>query len=271
MLACTIGTAVGCDEEKPPPPERTEPWPAPAVGADRPDRRVVSYRIEPRSGSTVDVSTRRQKNEGVLPVARGNLDVDLLDLAKTRGEVALDVAAMRMQSFEDEPEQNQEQTRRARAWLDLGASRPEPHREKHRWATFRIRSIVDPSVDAAHRGKVVKQVPADDAGPEAGPPPGETRVVDLTAVGDLTFHGVRVEAGAKLTAEFHYADGASFDTTPDAILVRSRAPIVVSLAAHDVKPRDEKGVALAEEQRMIGREVARDARVRVEVRAVPAR
>ncbi len=248
LLPIAIATATAsnaCEKKQPPPPERTEPWPAQATSAEAEERIVAKYQIAPGSKTTVAANTRKQKNEGVISVVRGNLDVDLLDLSKTRGSIAVDVASIRMTSNE-EPEQNVEHTQRAQNWLHVGASRPEALREKHRWAKFEIRSIESLSEAAAYRGKLQKKArPAPDAGDASVSPNLEVRRITLTAIGDLELNSARVEASAKLSAEFHYEDGASFDARPELIVIKSRSPVRVSLAAHDITPRVPMGVVIA--------------------------
>ena len=267
--ALSLVAALACSREEPP-PERTEPWPAKPPEA--PASLSAKYVIESASATTFGVSTRKQKNTGSLPIAKGSFEVDLLDLTKTTGSVSVDVGAIRFSSFDDDRD-NRAQAQRARSWLDVGASRPEAVREKARWARFTITKIEKPSATAAHLGKKQKRprpspLDAGDAGDASLPSPdAEVRRVTFDAVGDLLFHSYRVEAVAKLNADFFYEDGASFDTKPVSVRIHSRSPLRVSLAAHDIKPRDSKGVVLSAELPILKRQVGREARVTVDVRA----
>ena len=106
-------------------------------------------------------------------------------------------------------------------------------------------------------------------GDAAATPVSEIRRVTLVALGALTFHGFRVEHRARLRAEFHYPATATATTTPARIVVETRSPLIVPLAAHDIKPRDASGTFLAEGTKLLGTKVGRDARVSLQLVATP--
>ncbi len=266
LVACA---ALGCSRSEPPPAERTEPWRAPEHEA--PPSVLVAYEIAPASAASLHIGRRDTQFTGVLPIVRGTLHVDLLDLTRTRGTVRVDVGALGLKGTE-RPESDLELTQRARDWLDVGASRPEAEREKLRWATFTIRSIENASATSAHqgtRGKRAAVAPAADGGDASSVPERETRKVTLDAVGQLELHRVRVDARVKAVVELVYEGGASFDARPVQIEIRTRAPLKVSLAAHGIVPRDSRGVEVTD-QRDLLKDLGREAGVSASLVARPS-
>jgi hypothetical protein len=266
--------ACACSKSEPEKPKRTAPWPAreqpeaaPAVRAA-----VTRFSIDARTLVTFELKAAKKSERGSLRVARGELEVDVLDLARTRGSVDVDIASALMEN--EDPEQARENTRRAQNWLDVGSSRPEAERDRLRWATFTLQKLEKLSVDAAHEGQLVKA-----AGPDAGnrldPESGEagtteTRAVTFTAYGQLLLHGFRVDQSAELRALFTYAGPASPGARPERLIIQTRGPFVVSLKAHDIKPRNESGVFIAQDAKLLGREIGTLAQVHLDLSARPA-
>ncbi len=277
-LAACAGLAA-CSKPEPP-PERTEPWLAQPPETIKPTPKA-HYTLSKDSRASVSLRARDARLTGEIRLIEGQLEVDLLRLDRTRGTVRVDVGAILMGDSE-EPEANRDQTSEARNWLDLGSNRPESVRARRRWARFVISEIPEVSDEAAHEGKVSRRgrpaplvdspgVSAGGAGGEAAAPVSEVRRVTLVAVGALTFHGFRVEHTARLRAEFHYPAAATATTTPTRIVVETRSPLIVPLAAHDIKPRDASGTFVAEGTKLLGTKVGRDARVSLRLVATPVR
>jgi hypothetical protein len=277
LTAC-IGLAA-CSKPEPP-PERTEPWPAHPPEAAKPSPKI-RFDLSRVSRAHVSLRARDATLTGEIRVVEGRLDVDLLHLDRTRGTVRVDVGSILLGSSET-TETDREQTSEARNWLDLGSNQPESVRARRRWARFVISEVTEVSADAAHEGKVIRHgqatPPGDspaqnvgDAGDAAAKPAGEIRRVQLVAVGALTFHGFRVEHTARLRAEFHYPAAATPTTIPTRIVAETRSPLIVPLAAHDIKPRDASGTFVAEGTKLLGTKVGRDVRVSLQLVATPAR
>jgi hypothetical protein len=197
-------------------------------------------------------------------VCRGELDVNLLDLEKSRGTLAIDLASIEMNEEAADGGRSNDATQRAQNWMDVGASRPEAERERLRWATFTLTAVDGASSTTAHGGKKETSSQAGEApeDPDAGGG-GEQRVVTFTAKGSLVLHGVRVELSVPMRARFEYATKATADVTPDRVSVETRRPLRVALATHDIKPRDSAGVFQAQDMKLFGRQVGREARVDV--------
>jgi hypothetical protein len=164
-------------------PAHSAPWRAhPAPSAARPSL-TVRYTIQPQGRASFTLKAKKAAPSGTLRVARGELQVDLLDLTKTRGTVSMDLASVLMNADADAGDA-EEPTRQARNWLDVGDNVPEAARARRRWATFRIESIEHATADAAYEGRRVKAselspdggatAESADAG-EGGAAPGEIR------------------------------------------------------------------------------------------------
>jgi hypothetical protein len=271
---------LACSRDKPA-PTRTEPWPAASSSAAAVVRGLPArFEVEPVANASFVLKGKAAAPAGKLRVARGQLDLDLLDLSRTRGVLAFDLASVLMEG--EKNEQVQENTRRAQNWLDLGSNRPEAERERLRWAEFSIKSVEKPSAEAAHEGKVARRgsLPslADDAAvPEAAdggdggePDTGEVRVVTLTAKGPLTLHGHRIDQSIDVRILFYYAMPATPGARPTRLAIQSRRPLVLALQAFDIKPRDESGVFIARDMKLLSQEVGQNAVSVFEVWARPA-
>jgi hypothetical protein len=81
---------------------------------------------------------------------------------------------------------------------------------------------------------------------------------------------VKSAHSVKLQALFHYPVPATPGAAPVRVMLKSTHPMDVSLTAHDIKPRDGSGILLASELDLMGKLVAHQARVSVELVAVPA-
>ncbi|MEB2313135.1 MAG: hypothetical protein OZ921_18640 [Sorangiineae bacterium] len=285
LLAVVLSLSACSRPDDPgPAPARTAPWRAtPTASVAARASRTVAFTIETRGRARFELPAREATPQGELRVARGRLTVDLLDLSKTRGTVELDVASITMLGDDAaDAGVTAQRSQAAQAWLDVGADRPEAVRERLRWARFTILSIEQPSALAAHQGRVVRSPPeprdAEPRAPEGGgadggdaapPSPAEIRAVDLTATGELELHGFRVRHDVRLRALFEYAARAEASAIPERLVIETRAPIVIPLQVHDIKPRNAAGVSLAEDAKLLGVQVGKSARVSLELAARP--
>ena len=248
-VCCTVVAAlavfgVGCEKE-PVKPKRTEPWlaqPSVSVGAGAGSVAApIRYEIVRDSKVTFELPAREANPKGIARVVRGELVLHTLDLPKTTATVEVDLGSIQMDG-EDAGAESAASSERALSWLDIGSSRPEAERERLRWAKFELTSIEDLFSSAANAGK---RIP-------------------LSALGQLSLHGFRVPTRAALELEFLDADA---DREPSEVVIRTRRPFVVSLSTHDIQPRDSSGVLLAQETKLLGVRVGREARVSLELHA----
>ena len=270
IMALTVLLLAGCSKKKSQEPERTEPWLANPTEAG-PSLRA-RYVIESRCSANVELKAKEATPRGSFRVCRGELDLDLGDLSKSHGSLAVDVGSIEMQS-EGDGGRSDEYSQEAQNWLDVGANRPEAERERLRWATFTLTGVDELSVEAAHAGKPVRAEAKGDVPVATDSDAGkaERRMVALRASGTLLLHDVRVDVSVPLRVVFEYAGRAAADRAPERVLLESRHPVGVSLEAHNIAPRDNAGVLLAQGVKLLGSKVGREARVDVSVSGTLAR
>jgi polyisoprenoid-binding protein YceI len=217
----------------------------------------VAYRVADESSVSFALETRSTKINGRFRVVRGQFDIDLLDLAASRGTLRVDLGSI---GVEGDAGTSPEHGAEALNWLDLGSSRPEVERERLRWASFEVDELESPSAASAHGGAgVAARVDAGD---------GETRRVTFTATGRLSLHDRRAEYELSAEAHFHY-DGPADPERRPRISIELRRPMSVRLDTFDVKPRDAHGVLIAGELDRLGRDVARVAKLTAAIELVP--
>ena len=139
-------------------------------------------------------------------------------------------------------------TTQARDWLDVGSSKPEAERSRLRWARFTVTELEQLSLDAGA---------------------GEIRTIDFSAKGELSLHGFKMDSSAALRAVFHYAGSETPDARPTRLVIQSLRPLVVSLKAHAIEPRDSAGVLIARDIKLLGSKVGHEARVSLDLVAHP--
>jgi len=240
LVAC----GVSC-EKKPVKPKRTEPWlaePGASASASASASAPIRYAIATDSKALFELPAREANPKGIARVVRGELVLHTQDLPRTTATIEVDLGSIRMDG-EDAGAEAAANSERALSWLDIGSSRPEAERERLRRAKFELTAIEELFHSSAEPGK---RMP-------------------LSAIGQLSLHGFRVPARAALEVEFLYADGGA---EPSEIVIRTRRPLVVSLSTHDIQPRDSSGVLLAQETKLLGVRVGREARVTLELRAI---
>jgi len=247
-LCLILLAAAGCRKEESK-PLRTEPWLAhPSARASTSADAALTltrYRLSERSVIHFEVPTKRGELSGAVTRVSGELNIDLSDLTRSRGLVRAELDSLNIHSVTGAQPSDAELLERARASLELS---PDPHAPAT-FASFELTSVEDAS-------------PAQvEPAPErtANTPTPFSRRARLTVLGNLLLHGFRVGRRAPLEAEFGFAEDRR---VPHSILIRSRAPFVVSLETHAI-------VAVANESAAKGRPAApsqaRDVRVSVEL------
>ena len=183
---------------------------------------------------------------GELSSTRGQLDIDLKDLTRTRGSVEMDLFTLETSTFE-EAGKNAKQTVDALTWLEVAERGADvANRAKNQWAVFAIRSI-----DKAEPADITAVA-------------GDKRKALITATGDFLLHGRRSVLTVQLEADFEFSEGK-----PAKLEIETAAPMVVNLAAHDVRPRDNVGKLLATITDALKLKVADDAKITFELDATP--
>ncbi len=227
---------------------------APSVSA--PSAKVAKFTIDPKGKTSISMPAPKEHIKAGTEASAGSVDVDLVNLANTRGEVKIDLTTLATRTFGNEDDASQ--TKHALNWLEVGDVATPDVKEANRWIVFAIRSI-----DNASATDVSKVAPVSEGGEDV-------RVVTLTAKGDLLLHGHKVEnREAKLEARLHYPAGAAANSTPSLIELKSKEPLRVTLAEHDVKPRDTFGKLASGTLTLLGTKVANTADVSIDLRAKP--
>jgi hypothetical protein len=247
----TVGFAIlGCSK-------RDEAAAAPAASAlpaSTADARtpVWHYVVDPKSVTHVDMAGLKEHIRGDTSAAAGTLDVVPGDLAKSRGDLRIDLSTFSTRTFGTADDADQ--TKHARTWLEVQVG--DKVNDEMRWAEFAIRSVDGLSVDDLTQAPVTKRG-ADDV-----------RRVSMTVHGELLLHGHKAAKDAAVELVAVYPGGATAGP-PARLEVHSAQPMQVVLKDYDVRPRDPGGEVLAWTTQLISK-VAEVANVTVELSATPA-
>jgi polyisoprenoid-binding protein YceI len=236
---------VAC-ERKPKRVVRTEPWPAPLASAGptpsaSPSGASIRYRIE-RAEIRLELPARRAKPRGAIATVSGTIDLDPAQLEKTRARLEADLLSL---SFENQDgEADAARLARALTWLELNPEREADARPAERYAVLEITALErsEPPIDGVPTGRA-----------------------NVTAHAELTLHRFRVPVTLELEVKLEQSDAGSTDI----LSIRTLRPLVVSLAAHDILPRDARGNVLSDELASAFTEVGREARVSAKLVARP--
>ena len=193
-----------------------------------PAAQVVAYTIDPASKTSIDMPGVTEHIKADTDVAEGTLQVDLGNLANTRGQVKIDLTTLKTHTFDD-PGKNGSQTEHAHNWLEVGDVVPADVKKANQYAVFAINSV-----DGLSSSDVAKVA----ATPGEGD---QVRTVTATVHGEFLVHGHKAKKDVPVEARFHYPPAAPADANPTRIDITSTAPLPVELEEHDVHPRDTFG------------------------------
>jgi polyisoprenoid-binding protein YceI len=210
--------AVSSCAKKNPKPVHTEPWlahppPSASAGADAAAAVTTRYVLTDQSLVRFELPTKLGKVQGKLTKVSGEIEVALGALGQSRGQVRVDLSSLTLDNAD-----SADWLTRARSALDIADAGASP-----KLATFEITALDDVSPE------VLEPVRASDAGA-----PG-TRRARAVVEGNLLLNGFRVLKREPLEVEFGFA---SDPTVPTTLLIRSRAPLVISLETHEIHSRE---------------------------------
>jgi len=258
LLAVAVVAAftAGCDDKK------GGPSPGPSASSvstsASPSGKAMKFVIDPKSTTTIDMPAPSEHIKAATDGAAGTLEIDVTNLAATRGEVKADLASLVTKTFGSDKDKTQ--TAHARTWLEVADGEEgklaDDVKAQHRWAVYAIRSV--DHLSATDLTKV----------PLTKVDGGDARVVTATTHGDLLVHGHKVEREAEVEVTFRYAPGGAAEK-PTGIAVKSKKPLRVTLADHDVKPRDGFGKIAKGAFNLLGTKVADIADVTLDLRGAP--
>lgn len=222
---------------------------APSAAAVPP---VTQMRIEPLSGNMgLVIVAPNETIKGRASLITGMIDLDLADVTRTRGSIGVDLTTLKMSSFGD-PAKDKKQSDHAQAWLEIVGDVAPSFKERYRYATFAIREVV---AIGEHRV---------DKWPSTKGPDGEVRTAAVTVKGDLGVHGKSVAKEIPMVAILTFRTG---ETIPIKLEMRSTAPMTVTLAQHDIAPKDLPGMAA---KGLLGKRVGETAELSIGFLATPA-
>ncbi len=256
LLSAALVGVVACDKKE----ESSSAAPAAssvAPSVTPPTGTFVVYAIDPGGKTSIDMPAPKEHIKADTSASAGELKIDLANLANSRGEVKADLETLKTHTF-GEASKDDKQTEHALTWLEVGEKTPANVKDANRWVTFAIRSI--DGLSATDLTKVAPEKSGD----------GDVRTVTLTAHGDFLLHGHKAPKDAALEVAFHYPSGAPSNSRPTRLDVRSKAPLHIVLADHEVKPRDNLGAIAQSAFGLLGTKVAETADVSLDLHAIPA-
>jgi hypothetical protein len=255
-VAVGLGLA-GCDDKKtttaPVASSLAPSTPAPTTN------KTLKFAIDPKSSTSIDMPAPKEHIKASTEGATGAVEVDLMNLANTRGEIKADMLSLTTKTFDDAAK-DKSQTTHARTWLEVADGEEgkleDSVKNANRWAVYAIRSI--DNLSATDLTKVAATKDGAD----------EVRTVTATTHGELLLHGHKVDREADVEVAFHYPAGAAADK-PSSLTIKSKKPFRTTLADYDVKPRDGFGKIAKGAFNLIGTKVAEVADVSLDLRATP--
>jgi len=260
VLAVLAGGCKKGDEDAAPQPPMPSAAPIAASSAMA-SAHSADYDIEPASKTAIDMPAPKERIKGETTAAKGILHVDVANLAMTRGDVFVDLNTFATHTFGD-TDKDTTQTHHAHTWLQLDdMMKDAPARERNRWVHFAIRSI-----DGLSATDIWKVAPTKVGGDDV-------RSVTLVAHGDVELHSLpsKGQKDAALEVRVHVPAGSPEGTKPTSIELvgKEGAPLQITLADHDVKPRDTEGILAQKAFGLLGTKVADVANVSVDLVAKP--
>jgi hypothetical protein len=227
LVAVAVPTlfSVACKKENP--VALAESASALSAALPPPTAKVVPYDVDPASKTSIDMPGVKEHITADTTAATGHLDVDLMNLANSRGEVKVDLTTLSTHTFHDD--HDKDQTSHARNWLQVGDVATADEKKANQYAVFALQSL------AGISGADVSKVAPTKEGAE------DIRTVQATVHGDFLVHGHKAAKDVPVEVKFHYPSGAAADSKPTKIDIKSTSPLKVTLKEHDVHPRDAVG------------------------------
>lgn len=250
-LVASIASTAACKKDEPPPGPAPQPI---ATSVAMPS--ASKYDIDTNGKTTIDMPAPKERIKGETTAAKGVLHVDTANLGNTRGDIFIDLDTFATHTFGNDDDKTQ--TKHAHTWLQIDDMvKDQATRERNRWVHFAIRSI--DNLSATDASKIAPTKDGSD----------DVRTVTLTAHGDLEVHSLPSKGTKDISLEvrLHYPSGAAADSKPKSIDITSKSPLVITLADHDVKPRDNEGILAQKAFGLLGTKVADVANVSIDLHA----
>lgn len=214
--------------------------------------KIVAYDVDPASKTSIDMPGVKEHITADTTAAAGHVDVDLMNLANSRGEVKVDLTTLSTHTFKDDRDASQ--SNHARNWLQVGDVATADEKKANQYAVFALQSLA--GISSADVSKVA---PAKEGAEDI-------RTITATVHGDFLVHGHKAAKDVPVEVKFHYPSGAAADSKPTKIDIKSTSPLKVTLKEHDVHPRDAVG-KLADWTTSLVSKVAENADVTLDLHA----
>jgi hypothetical protein len=255
----TASLAGGCSKDDSAAKASAPPAAPIAMSSAAAGAKSIDFTIDPASKTAIDMPAPKERIKGATTAAKGTLHIDPADLSTTRGDVFIDLDTFTTNTFGD-ADKDSTQTKHAHTWLQIDDMEKDPAmKERNRWVHFAIRSI-----DGLSATDLSKVAPTTEGGDDV-------RTVSLVAHGDLEVHSLpsKTVKDAPLEVKVHTPAGSPAGTKPTKVEIASKGPIVITLADHDIKPRDAEGILAQTAFGLLGTKVANEANVSVALVAKP--
>lgn len=212
------------------------------------DANVVEFKM--------DAAVEKIRGKVPATAVTGAISVDPTDLTKSTGLIEISIKDLELFQMKDdeqdgtwtEESKSDLQNEHARAWLEIGADAPEADRTINERVQFSLTGVADASSTDLTKLE------------------GTERKVTFTATGDFLLHGRKSPKQAKLEATFTFEG-----ETVSAVHVKTVEPVAVSLAEHDVRPREAFGKFAQATLQVMSPKVAGEALVSLDLHMKPGK
>jgi hypothetical protein len=222
-----------------------------------PSSKLVKMTIDAKGKTSIDMPGPNEHITADTSAAGGNVDVDLMNVPNTRGEIKVDLQTLETHTFGNEDDKAQ--TEHARTWLEAAPKLAPDVVAANRYAVFAIRTVENASIVDLTKAPLA---PGADGKQE--------KKVTATVKGEFLVHGHKVDKSVDVDVTFVYPPNAKIDDVPERVLIKSKTPLVVTLDEHDIKPRDNGGKIAKAAFKLLHTKVADTASVSIDIAAAPA-
>ncbi len=229
-----------------------------ASSAALPASMAVKLTVDPKGHTDIDMPGPAQHIKATTSGSQGNIDLDLMNIPATRGEIKVDLQSLDLKTFDD-AKKNTVQTEDAKTWLEASPKLKPELVAANRYAVFAIRGVDNASIVDLTKGPLA---PGKDGKME--------KKLTATVKGELLVHGRKKDKAVDVEITFVYLATAKPADKPESVVIKSRTPFVVTLDEHEIKPRDNFGAITKEAFQLLGTKVADTASVNFEFVAAPA-
>ena len=157
-LACAMAVCgSGCSKKDEPKADLLPAASSLAPSTAAPSVKSVKFSVDAKGKTSIDMPAPKERIKAETDAAGGTLDVDMTNLANTRGDVKIDIVNLSTHTFGNSDDADQ--TKHARTWLEVSDTVTAEVKEQNRWVVYAIRSIAETSAT-----EVAKVTPTKEGG-----------------------------------------------------------------------------------------------------------